>query len=68
MLTICKDCAENFAYAPASAVFDAKQATVTWASQKISYVFGESSHFTDIFVVQTSATVMSGVLQTSTVC
>jgi hypothetical protein len=40
MLTPCQDCLSNLAYAPASTTFSAKQATVTWASQKQSYIFG----------------------------
>ncbi len=42
MLMPCESCSENLAYAPPSALFDAKQATANWASQKQSYVFGMS--------------------------
>jgi hypothetical protein len=40
MLTPCQDCLSNVAYAPESTTFSAKQATVTWATQKQSYIFG----------------------------
>ncbi len=40
-LTPCENCAENLAYSPAAAVFDAKYATVTWAAQRQAYEYGE---------------------------
>jgi hypothetical protein len=39
----CKACPENYAYSPGTVAFDAKQATVMWAAQKQSYVYGECS-------------------------
>jgi hypothetical protein len=40
-LTPCENCAENLAYSPAAAVFDAQYATVTWAAQRQAYELGE---------------------------
>jgi hypothetical protein len=40
-ITPCTDCLENYAYASPIQAMDSKQATVMWASQKQSYVYGE---------------------------